>query len=290
MKWFKHYTDASRSEKLATLREKTGLEGYARYWLLVELLSEKFDGSNTTFRINKRTLGIHLGYYRHTMAEQWLYIGKTLGLYNFHCESDVYVIVFDKLLEIKDNHTKNLQVSGNKVSPRKDKEKNKNKNKIRNTMPSTDVDGLSDDDLMLNVRRFKKQSENEKDVAKLVRENYIQAYENRYGVKPTWAAKENKLNQTLIQRAGQEEAIWLSENYLNYHDPWHIQQKHPFALLITQLDKIRVELKNPNRMLDSQIAKKQIQTQSEKTQEISSREKLIQEFLNQPEKINHDEE
>jgi hypothetical protein len=132
MKWFKHYTDASRSEKLASLREKTGLEGYAKYWLLVELLAEKFDGNCTTFRINKKTLGIHLGYYRHTLALQWLDIGQTLGLYKFHCEDHVYVIVFDKLLEIKDNHTRNLQVTTKSVAPRKEEnriEKSKSNSK-----------------------------------------------------------------------------------------------------------------------------------------------------------------
>ena len=129
MKWFKHYTNASRSEKLNALRDKYGLEGYARYWLLVELLAEKFDGSNTTFRIHKRTMSQQLGYYRHTMSEQWLNNGQTLGLYKFHCDGDVFVIVFDKLLEIKDNHTKNLQVKNKSLAPRKDKEKNKNKNK-----------------------------------------------------------------------------------------------------------------------------------------------------------------
>ena len=129
MKWFKHYTNASRSEKLNALRDKYGLEGYARYWLFVELLAEKFDGKDTTFRIHKRTLSQQLGYYRHTMSEQWLNNGQTLGLYKFHCDGDVFVIVFDKLLEIKDNHTRNLQVKNKPLAPRKDKDKEEDKDK-----------------------------------------------------------------------------------------------------------------------------------------------------------------
>jgi len=140
MKWFKHYTDASRSEKLESLIDKTGLEGYARYFLLVELLAEKFDGKNTTFRINKRTLSRQLRYYRHTMAEQWLNNGQTLGLYNFQCDGDVYVIVFPKLLEIKDNHTRNLQVTSKKVAPRKDKEKKR--------IDKTREEGITPDDVV----------------------------------------------------------------------------------------------------------------------------------------------
>lgn len=125
MRWFKHYTDASRSEKLAALREISGLEGYARYWLLVEFLSEKFDGTNTEFVVNKKTLGRHLGYYRPTMAKQWLDIGHTLGLFQLslsgQCEVNDklnYLIVFPKLLELKDNHTRNLQAKTKSVAPR----------------------------------------------------------------------------------------------------------------------------------------------------------------------------
>ena len=130
MKWFKHYVDASRSEKLAALREKTGLEGYARYWLLVEFLAEKFDGNNTEFIVNRKTLGRHLGYYRPTMARHWLDIGHTLGLFQVSLSGQCqvnddlnYLIVFPKLLEIKDNHTRNLQVTSKSLAPRKEKKR-----------------------------------------------------------------------------------------------------------------------------------------------------------------------
>lgn len=130
MKWFKHYTDASRSEKLAALMDKTGVEGYGRYWLLVEFLAEKFDGNETEFLVNKKTLGRHLGYYRPTMARHWLDIGETLGLFRVsmlgqcHSNDDSnYLIVFPKLLEIKDNHTKNLQASNKSLAPREEKKR-----------------------------------------------------------------------------------------------------------------------------------------------------------------------
>lgn len=47
MQFFKHYHNASTSLKLQKLLDKKGVEGYGRYWLLLELLCEKFDGENS---------------------------------------------------------------------------------------------------------------------------------------------------------------------------------------------------------------------------------------------------
>lgn len=44
MKWFKHYSDAKKSSFIREVINKQGLLGYAHYMLLLELLSEKFDG------------------------------------------------------------------------------------------------------------------------------------------------------------------------------------------------------------------------------------------------------
>jgi len=44
MKWLKHYSNASTSIKLNLLIDELGVDGYGRYWLLLELLSEKFNG------------------------------------------------------------------------------------------------------------------------------------------------------------------------------------------------------------------------------------------------------
>jgi len=43
MRWFKHFSDARNSEFLKLLKRKYGLEGLARYWLLVEAVSEKME-------------------------------------------------------------------------------------------------------------------------------------------------------------------------------------------------------------------------------------------------------
>ena len=40
MKWFKHDTSSSRTEKLAMLKATRGLEGYGFYWNILEIIAE----------------------------------------------------------------------------------------------------------------------------------------------------------------------------------------------------------------------------------------------------------
>jgi len=42
MKWFKHFTDASDDEFIAELENRFGLEGYARWWKLLEVVGGQF--------------------------------------------------------------------------------------------------------------------------------------------------------------------------------------------------------------------------------------------------------
>jgi len=41
MKWIKHHTDANRDERLMSIRDEFGLEGYAVYWLILEAIAEQ---------------------------------------------------------------------------------------------------------------------------------------------------------------------------------------------------------------------------------------------------------
>lgn len=46
MKWFKHLTNASSDEFMQSIIDEFGLEGYARWWLILETIAEKMDGSD----------------------------------------------------------------------------------------------------------------------------------------------------------------------------------------------------------------------------------------------------
>lgn len=61
MKWFKHFSDASKSLKINELIDNLGLEGYARWFLLLELLNneltqEDIDSKNSTFQVHFREI------------------------------------------------------------------------------------------------------------------------------------------------------------------------------------------------------------------------------------------
>jgi hypothetical protein len=43
MKWFKHFTDASQDEIIVILEHHFGLEGYARWWKLLEIVGREMD-------------------------------------------------------------------------------------------------------------------------------------------------------------------------------------------------------------------------------------------------------
>ena len=282
MKWFKHYSNATDGETLQNLFRKYGLEGEARYWRLVQLLAKQYDGSTELLYFSLETIRQSLRHRSLTDCRSFLDHLTTISGMVVHYSGNDCQIKYPKLSEIKDNHVKNLQVTGKKLAHRLDIDKDKELDKELNTMPKT-----IDDEHQLKRNKKPTQSDANKLLAKSIRENYISGYQNRYGVKPTWAAKENSLVKILISRVGQE-ALELSANYLTYNDPWHIQQKHPFGLLVSQLDKIRVELNNPNRMLDHHQAKKQIEKYSDESLIKDKREKEMQDFLNKPDEIDYE--
>ncbi|KKK90227.1 hypothetical protein LCGC14_2725180, partial [marine sediment metagenome] len=51
MKWFKHDTDANRDPKLEKVLMRYGAEGYALYWLCIELIAAPIDKHNITFEL-----------------------------------------------------------------------------------------------------------------------------------------------------------------------------------------------------------------------------------------------
>jgi hypothetical protein len=51
MKWFKHDSSANRDAKIEKVLLKYGAEGYALYWLCLELITDKIDATHASFEL-----------------------------------------------------------------------------------------------------------------------------------------------------------------------------------------------------------------------------------------------
>ncbi|NQY01105.1 MAG: DUF4373 domain-containing protein [Flavobacteriaceae bacterium] len=101
MKWFKHYSNASDSLKLNHLIDELGLEGYGRYWLLLELLAQDFDGINDEFEIHFRKISSKLQIKFSKKLETFLQKLQDFSLIEYRVKEKVYFLKSPILLELQ---------------------------------------------------------------------------------------------------------------------------------------------------------------------------------------------
>ena len=134
MKYFKHYSNALTSNKLSKLMAVGGKIIYLDYWLLLELLSQKFDGKDTFFILDKDIVRTYTRHYTHKSLRKSLECIANVGL--------ISIKIFENHLEIDAPILLDLMARDYKYDKQKrvssdTKNKNKNKNKS-NTMSSDD--------------------------------------------------------------------------------------------------------------------------------------------------------
>jgi len=110
VKWFKHFSGASHDEFLEEIIDSFGLEGYARWWLILEAIASQMDGS--------KKCSVSYSW----VKWQTILKGKRNKLETFleHLENKSKIklkqngnkleIECPNLLKMRDNYTKNLQV------------------------------------------------------------------------------------------------------------------------------------------------------------------------------------
>lgn len=130
MKFFKHFTDAHRGTSVQSLINRLGMEGLARYWILVELCAEKlnkdpneeFTEEHCVFRFDERYLRDTLRTHQLSRLSMFLRCLADVGLMSFSCEENVCVISMPKLLECLDRDTKRARTKRAVSAPKKEKE------------------------------------------------------------------------------------------------------------------------------------------------------------------------
>lgn len=70
---------------------------------------------------------------------------------------------------------------------------------------------------------------------------YSRAYEDRYGVAPVRAAKQNSQVKQVVQALGAEEAPLVAEWFVRHPAQWYVTKGHDIGLLLTDIVKLRTE-------------------------------------------------
>ena len=111
MKWFKHLSDASDDEFLSSIIDEFGLEGYGRWWLIVECVARQMDSSDKCSAEYSWIKWQSILKGKRNKLETFLErLGNKLEM-NLKQNGNVLEIKIPKLLELRDNHTKNLQAT-----------------------------------------------------------------------------------------------------------------------------------------------------------------------------------
>lgn len=145
MKWFKHYSGALQSESLADLLRDTGLQGYARYWILLEHLASIFDGESDSFRIPIETIRGLFRIRSWTELETFCERLATIRGLNIKRNGNVFEIKAPILLELQDRDFKNARNKRADVAPNikiKDIDKDLDKD-LDNIIPEKKIDEIT---------------------------------------------------------------------------------------------------------------------------------------------------
>lgn len=127
MKWFKHMSNMRNHPVVKSARVRFGNEAYAFWNLLLELVSEScgnepenpvvFDAKflKTELRISSKKMTELLQFFAENSLISWENFGEKIQ------------IGIPKLASIKDNHSKNLQVTCKSLAPKKKEEREEEK-------------------------------------------------------------------------------------------------------------------------------------------------------------------
>lgn len=139
MKWFKHLARARKDIKIQKLIEEFGVVGYAYYFIIVEMCAESFERTGEPiFHFTMRQLCFELGC-KPSTVRQLLASCSSASLYVATIHENQIEIIFPKLLEIKDEHTRKLRSdSGQTPDSREEKRREEIKNIKKESSPSGD--------------------------------------------------------------------------------------------------------------------------------------------------------
>ena len=112
MKWFKHSSQFSANPDIEAIERYHGLPGYARLMKLYEQIAQRMDSSDqSSITMSLSQLETALAGKRKHLLEFLRFLQKIKVIRLTESEEQV-VIELPELLQLRDNHTRNLQAAG----------------------------------------------------------------------------------------------------------------------------------------------------------------------------------
>ena len=148
MKWFKHFADANRDQKLIEIKAKFGLWGIAAYWYILERISDRMpydkNPSTTCMFSWPELMGYLLA--RRKLITSYLLAIDYLNLCKVCIKKEIIIISCPKLLILKDNALKNLQGACKKLAnnlPQEEEEEVEEEKALKNQQAHYLTKGLN---------------------------------------------------------------------------------------------------------------------------------------------------
>ena len=118
MKWFRHMTDASDDEFISKLEAEFGLEGYARWWKILEVIGRQMDKSDRCSAEYPITKWMQLlSIKRWKILKSFVEFCAIGQKFNINYDEKILKIECPKLLEMRDEYSRK---SGQSTSPTPD--------------------------------------------------------------------------------------------------------------------------------------------------------------------------
>lgn len=138
MKWFKHYGSASHSVAVNKIIDEFGLEGYARWFLLLELMTEKMEDESCKFEFHFREISAKVQIKFSKKLGTFLQKLHDFSLIKLEIQEKVYKIECPILLDLMSRDFKKARTNRAETAPKnKIKNKEKEEDKEYTSKPKT---------------------------------------------------------------------------------------------------------------------------------------------------------
>ena len=126
MKWFKHHSDVRVSNSVSNVLGELGVSGYGRYWILLELMAQKFDGKNDdVFAFGVRELRESLRFNQGKQLISYLEAIAKQGVIEFQASDKLIEIRSSILLDLLGRDFKKARSGRAQTAPKKEIKKEK---------------------------------------------------------------------------------------------------------------------------------------------------------------------